>query len=550
VKGLDIKWRLTALLVAIVAAMTLLSAGGLWRLRQLSASLDSFYADRLLPMQQLQRIQQNLLAANLLSVGRLLEGDDVERARRELTANNQAARRDWAEYKRTQLVERERQLAARAEPLLARVLAQADKLAGLPRGDAMTEAARQLQGELRQADLPLGRLLSELADVQLVVARQQSEDGQDALARTAWLTLGLLLGTGALGAAMAYGLWRRYADEQAHALAARLRLQRFYKALSETNQLIVHGAADVPALYAGLCRICVETGHASLASVVLLDGKEFVRTAMHGPAELLMPGVPQRWALQSRFGASSLSTQAISQNRHVISNRAMQDPRLLQPAAPLIPPGVEAMAALVLRRAGQPIGALSLLAPEAGFFDEALLALLDEMVSDVSFALDNVDRERAREQALAEARQHQALFSALFHASPVSAVLARADTGEVLELNERLCQRYELPREALLGKRLSSLGVGLLPADQAQFNELLKRDGRVRSLQGQVRSSSGRLLHALVDAVLLDYQGQPCVLATSVDITELRAAQALAASGGGAATGDNAAAHNPPEPRP
>lgn len=531
-KVLDIKWRLTALLVAIVAAMTLLSAGGLWRLRQLSASLDSVYADRLVPMQQLRRVQQSVLAANLLSVGRIIEGDDIERARRELGANGQAIRRDWAEYKRTQLVERERQLVARAEPLLVQVLAQTDKLAGLPRGDAMTEAARQLQGELRQVDLPLGRLLNELADVQLTVARQQSEDGQDALARTAWLTLGLLLGAGALGATMVHGLWRRYAEEQAQAAAARLRLQRFYKALSETSQLILRGASDAPALYAGLCRICVETGHASLASVVLLEGKEFVRAATHGPANLLMPGVPQRWALQSRFGASSLSTQAISQNRHVISNRAMQDPLLLQPAAPLIPPGVEAMAALVLRRAGEPIGALSLLAPEAGFFDDALLALLDEMVSDVSFALDNFDRERAHAQALAETRQHQALFSALFHASPVSAVLARADTGEVLEVNERLCQRYELPREALLGQRLSSLGLGLLPADHAQFKELLMRDGRVRSLPGQVRSSSGRLLHSLVDAVLIDYQGQPCVLATSVDITELQAS------------------HKPPEPRP
>jgi len=192
----------------------------------------------------------------------------------------------------------------------------------------------------------------------------------------------------AIVAAMAYGLWRRYGNEQARALAARLRLQRFCKALSETHQLIVHGAADVPALYAGLCRICVETGHASLASVVLLDGKEFVRTALHGPAELLMPGVPQRWALQSRFGASSLSTQAISQNRHVINNRAMQDPQLLQPAAPLIPPGVEAMAAFVLRRDGKPIGALSLLASDPDFFDSELTALLDAMASKLSCALD------------------------------------------------------------------------------------------------------------------------------------------------------------------
>ena len=78
----------------------------------------------------------------------------------------------------------------------------------------------------------------------------------------------------------------------------------------------------------------------------------------------------------------------------------------------LIPPGVESMAAFPLRRGGEVVGALSLLAGEPDFFDPQVQGLLDEMAGDLSFALEHLRRERH------QARELDALRDALRQREP------------------------------------------------------------------------------------------------------------------------------------
>jgi GAF domain-containing protein len=58
------------------------------------------------------------------------------------------------------------------------------------------------------------------------------------------------------------------------------------------------------------------------------------------------------------------------------------------------------MAAFPLRRGGEVVGALSLLAGEAGYFNPQVLGLMDEMAGDLSFALDHLRRERDQAREL------------------------------------------------------------------------------------------------------------------------------------------------------
>ena len=65
------------------------------------------------------------------------------------------------------------------------------------------------------------------------------------------------------------------------------------------------------------------------------------------------------------------------------------------------------LAVFPIRRAGEVYGAVSIYAPEVGFFGDPEVALLEEMATEVSFALDNFDRESRRQQAEATHRESE-----------------------------------------------------------------------------------------------------------------------------------------------
>lgn len=484
IKDLSVKTRLTfliALSMLLVAATGLLS---LSKLHGVARAIDSVYANRLLPMQQLRLVSQAFAVELRDCAQGLADGQlATPQALQQLDHIEQQIHQQWRAYLGTELVEPEQRLVAEAQPLLAQGLQELTHL----RERLLAGDRQALQGPsqdaLKQATAALTPVLDRLLDVQLENGKNEALAGHAAFDEAAWLVLGLGLSTGALGLLLGGSIWRRHRREQDAIESSRARAQQFYVALSQTNQLIVRLPESAEALYEGLCRICVETGQARLASVVLFDGEQFERVAVHGPVEQLMPGVPVRWHRDSAFAQASMSSEVVRSGRHVLSNQVLDDAQRAQWRAGVIPPGVEAMAAFPLRRAGRVVGALSLLAGQRDFFDAAALRLLDEMAGDVAFALDNLDREQARRQALAQAEAGLALFRRLFNNSAVSVIVTTLAEGRVLEINEVMCRRYGYGREALLGRRLVELQVGLEDEDRARFYAQMRQQGQVRNME-------------------------------------------------------------------
>ncbi|PIM53261.1 hypothetical protein CS062_10280 [Roseateles chitinivorans] len=397
--GLSLRARLYLVLglaLALVAASALL---GWWQSNRLAGIAQSLYEDRLVPVDLLREIEHTLgaqqLGALLITQAQQPDAAQLDSAGRRLT---DATRELWRRYLATRMVPAETALIARTQPQLDQLWAALT--ANLP---PTPEALR----DLNQRRLATMRLLDELIAFQLSQARVDTERARQGATDAAHLGLLLVLLTAGLCGIVVCTVWTRYDEERRAGLDSRQRLQRLYQALSQTNQRIVRREAEAfddpraeQHLFDDLCRICVETGHARFAAVVLVDGDHFERVAEHGPADRLMPGAPQRWRRDAPFARSSMATRAILEGTHQVSNRALEDPSLTVPGAPLIPPGVESMAAFPLRRGGEVVGALSLLAGEPGFFDPQVLGLLDEMAGDLSFALEHLRRERHQAREL------------------------------------------------------------------------------------------------------------------------------------------------------
>ena len=177
------------------------------------------------------------------------------------------------------------------------------------------------------------------------------------------------------------------------------RLNQLYAALSETNKAIVH-LTERDALFEAVCRIAVERGGFALAWIGMLD------EASGDVMPVAWFGIDGDWlAHVGPFNVRRRRTPieiALAEDRIYLCNDLTADPTLAPIHEPLRQNGLRAGMSCPLRIGERRIGALSLFAGEAGTFDDALTSLVTEMAHDVSFALENFEKEARREQAEAD----------------------------------------------------------------------------------------------------------------------------------------------------
>jgi PAS domain S-box-containing protein len=325
---------------------------------------------------------------------------------------------------------------------------------------------------------------------------------------------GEIVGTASLG------------EDITEAHQARLREKRhmdFYAALFRTNAAIVR-MSDPAAMYAEICQICVEHGHASIAYISLVDAGHVVPVAWAGPAEgfvrgievPLDPGVPE---------GRGPTAQAVRSGTRTISNRFTEDPSTLPWRDSALAIGTKSVAALPFRRAGKVVGTLSLHMTVEGFFDARLIELLEEMTGDVSFALDNFDRECDRAASVRQAAADYERFRLIFLTAPAAMTIAGAADHVLLDANDTCAAFTGMSRQELIGR--DAFDAGLWPGDEkrAAFVEQLETSQPVRNVELTRLNGAGKRRDYLLQADLIEFDGQACVLTVATDITELRAAQ-------------------------
>lgn len=239
-----------------------------------------------------------------------------------------------------------------------------------------------------------------------------------------------------------------------------VRLNHLYAALSDTNQAIVH-CSDRDTLFNALCRIAVERGGLRMAWVGLVD------EATGEVKPVARCGEESAWLgrlapLRMRGVSRTLAEWSLARGEPYVCNDLLADPAL----APLYEDyrhhGFAAGACHPLCIDGRIVGSLALYAAERDFFDHELNHLVQEMVTDVCFALSNFDKEAGR-RAAEEANR---LSSSAVQASANGIMLLSRKAGA-------LVLEYVNPAfERITGYSASEvLGLGpefLLPSDEAQ----------------------------------------------------------------------------------
>lgn len=190
-----------------------------------------------------------------------------------------------------------------------------------------------------------------------------------------------------------------------------LHLTRLYAILSQTNQAIVH-VRSRDELFKRICEIAIEYGGFQMAWVGLINPeKTRLEPVAHCGLEcdylnkvifsLELEGPPQSFAIP---------IQAIVTKQYAYCNFTAEEKNCTSCPYPTLCPldyeairrGYRATASFPLRAYNEIIGVFTLHVTESDFFNQDELALLEEMMTEVSFAIESLFRETQRRAATQE----------------------------------------------------------------------------------------------------------------------------------------------------
>jgi diguanylate cyclase (GGDEF)-like protein len=205
-------------------------------------------------------------------------------------------------------------------------------------------------------------------------------------------------------------------------------ITRTFAALSATNEAILY-AKSPEELYEQVSKAAFSSGDFLATAVFLLEaGTNMLRFAAGFGEDIkrlresdisIVAGVPE---------GSGVCGNAFRDRKLCVINDFLNDPRSLAWREGARAAQVGAAAALPLTRNGSSIGVLFVTMREAGSLDDQIISLLERMSENISYALENFDREASR------ARLSQ-MFAAL---SATNEAIVRAKSRT--ELFELVCE--------------------------------------------------------------------------------------------------------------
>ncbi|MFN8467560.1 MAG: PAS domain S-box protein [Caldilineaceae bacterium] len=128
----------------------------------------------------------------------------------------------------------------------------------------------------------------------------------------------------------------------------------------------------------------------------------------------------------------------------------------------------------------------------------------------------DVTARQAAEEAL---RRSEEQLVTIFRSSPAGITITRLSDGCFVEANETFLQVVGYTRAELIGRTSLELRI-LTPNGRAAMLAALSADGRASGLDLQIRCANGAAAYILAAIEQIDYDGEPCLLFHTVDITE------------------------------
>ncbi len=130
----------------------------------------------------------------------------------------------------------------------------------------------------------------------------------------------------------------------------------------------------------------------------------------------------------------------------------------------------------------------------------------------------------AQVEAAEAVKRSQAMFATIFAANPVPIVISRVNGYRLFEANQAAFDLFGFRREEVLGMTTTELGLWEDENDRDRLIALFAT-GRVDNYDLRLRRRDGAWLDLLYSAQIIDFAGEPSVIATILDVTARKKAE-------------------------
>lgn len=319
---------------------------------------------------------------------------------------------------------------------------------------------------------------------------------------------------------------------------------RLYAILSGVNSAIVR-IDDEQDLFSEVCRIAVDEGGFRMAWIGLADPEtdELRPVAFAGFEEDYLRTV--RISTADVPEGQGPSGRAVREKAHVVCNRIDTDPKMALWHSETKKRGYRSTGAFPIFRKDKVIGTLQLYTAEPDFFSNDEIALLDEIASDLSFALEKVEAEKQRKRAEKEIRRkNEELEKAYLEIGEAQKKLLEseekyrtvvekaneailiAQDGKFVFVNQRMAGIFGVPVEQLTGTSFIPL---IHPDDRGmvmqRYEARISGDSIADGYDFRVIGKGQEVRWVSISAARILWEGRPATINLMTDITERKAAE-------------------------
>ncbi len=127
--------------------------------------------------------------------------------------------------------------------------------------------------------------------------------------------------------------------------------------------------------------------------------------------------------------------------------------------------------------------------------------------------------------ALEALRSSEERFSKAFQANPIPLSIATLNEGRYIDVNESFLQVYGYSREEVIGRTATDLKIWLDPSQRAEIIRERQKRGPLRGVEVKTQSKNGQVHEMLISVDVISLNGEPCLLALALDISERKRSQ-------------------------
>ncbi|MBL0209780.1 MAG: PAS domain S-box protein [Holophagaceae bacterium] len=285
----------------------------------------------------------------------------------------------------------------------------------------------------------------------------------------------------------------------------RQNISDLYATLSHANEAIIHSASE-DELLAQICQVCVQYGLFDLAWIgtIAPEGDRVEVRASYGPFREYIAGlrIPLGGEEPESHGPTA---RCLAEGRPFITSDWLEEACVQPWRAKAYAYGIRSSAAFPIQRGAGTFGVLNLYSRTHGFFKPDRIALLEELVADLAYALDNIDHEALRKQSEEALKESEIRFRRIVNGA-LEGIWTLDPDDRTTVVNPRLCDMLGYSEAEMLGRPVQEF---LGPVERAGLLHLGGKPGQADPGRMETRflRKDGSLLDVRISAAPIKEAG-------------------------------------------